>query len=134
MFDHKPMNRYFTRRQFLRSTVAGASGLALAPRLAWAEEARPFSFVLLGDLHFDKAEHHDFAWLEKNKPKDISQIRNYTRITRDITPRLFATVRETISELSRSKTTQAAFVLQVGDVVEGLCGSEELATRQNQEA
>ena len=68
------------------------------------------------------------AWLEKNKAGDLSQIKNYSRITADITPKLFATVRESVAE------TKAAFVLQVGDLVEGLCGSEELAARQDSEA
>jgi hypothetical protein len=84
-------------------------------------------------LHYDKLEHHDFAWLDKNHPGDLSQIKNYSRITDDITPRLFATVRETVAHLHRSGQ-KPAFVLQVGDLVEGLCGNPELATRQNHEA
>jgi hypothetical protein len=115
-----------TRRDFLRASVA----LAL-PSLAGAAPSpagEAFSFVLLGDLHYDKLEHHDMAWLEKNKAGDLSQIRNYSRITADITPKLFATVRQSVAE------TQSAFVLQVGDLVEGLCGTEELAARQNAEA
>ncbi len=84
--------------------------------------------MLLGDLHFDKLEHHDFAWLESKKAGDLGQIRNYSRITAEIMPRLFATVREVVAD------SRSAFVLQVGDLVEGLCGSEALAVRQNQEA
>jgi hypothetical protein len=119
-----PLN--LTRRDFLRTT---AGALAL-PAIAAAAPTggRPFSFVLLGDLHYDKLEHHDMAWLDKNKAGDLSQIRNYSRIAADITPKLFATVRESVAE------TKAAFVLQVGDLVEGLCGTEELAARQNTEA
>lgn len=126
-----------SRRQFL-STSAAAAGLALAPR--WSEAATSagdrtaFSFVLLGDLHYDKLEHHDMAWVQKDKPNDISQIQNYTRISREISPRLFATVRDTIAELNRSPATRVSFVLQAGDLVEGLCGSEELSVRQNTEA
>jgi hypothetical protein len=118
----------FTRRKFLRALAPAAAGLAVAPQSAPAVESDAFSFVLLGDLHFDKLEHHDLAWLEKNKSGDLGQIRNYSRITADITPRLFATVRESVA------ATNAAFVLQVGDLVEGLCGSEELAARQDREA
>ena len=123
-----------SRREFLRTTLAGASAIALGPLCARAEGAGSFSFVLLGDLHFDKLEHHDPAWIEKNKAGDLGQIRNYSRITAEIMPRLFATVQQTIAELNRSPETRVAFVLQVGDVVEGLCGSEELAARQNREA
>ena len=84
--------------------------------------------MLLGDLHFDKLEHHDFEWLERKKAGDLGQIRNYSRITAEIMPRLFATVRAAVAD------SRSAFVLQVGDLVEGLCGSEELAVRQNREA
>lgn len=133
------MNSPLTRRDFLRKSTAAAAGLALAPALpravgATAANQTAFSFVLLGDLHFDRMEHHDFAWLDRTHPRDLSQIQNYSRITREITPRLLATVRETVAELNRSPATRVAFVLQAGDLVEGLCGSGELAVRQNSEA
>lgn len=130
------MNPPLTRRHFLRSSAA-ATGLALAPsllRAATAPSNAPFSFILLGDLHYDKLAHHDFAWLEKTHPNDLSQIKNYSRLTAEIMPQLFATLRTTIADLNRTPATRVDFVLQVGDVVEGLCGSEELATRQNTEA
>ena len=124
-----------TRREFL-STSAAAAGLVLAPR--WAKAASTasagFTFVLLGDLHYDKLEHHDMAWVQKDKPNDISQIQNYSRITREVSPKLFATVRDTIADLNKSPATRVAFVLQAGDLVEGLCGNEELSVRQNSEA
>ncbi len=106
------------------------------PRLVGAPPASrtAFSFVLLGDLHFDRMEHHDFAWLSRKHPNDRRQIENYSRITKDITPRLLATVRETVAELNRTPATRVAFVLQAGDLVEGLCGSNELAVRHNSEA
>jgi hypothetical protein len=122
------------RRQFLRTTLAGATGLALPSISSLAADTEAFSFVLLGDLHFDKLEHHDLAWIEKNKGGDLGQIRNYSRITAEIMPQLFATVRETIAELNRTPKTRVAFVLQVGDLVEGLCGTEALAAQQNREA
>lgn len=122
-----------TRRQFLR-TASAVSSLALAPRgLRAAGSPAAFSFVLLGDLHYDKLEHHDMAWLEKAHPNDVRQVQNYSRITREVTPQLLGTVRETVQAL-RPTPAPAAFVLQVGDFVEGLCGSEELALRQNREA
>jgi hypothetical protein len=133
-----PMPR-LSRREFLRTTTAATAGLLVGSSLARAAavETKPgkqFSFVLLGDLHYDKLEHHDMAWVKKDKPNDVSQIENYTRITRDIHPRLLTTVRETIEELNRTPATRVAFVLQAGDLVEGLCGSEELSVKQNTEA
>lgn len=127
------MQNLSTRRDFLQTSASAAAAVALGSSNASAAERNGFSFVLLGDLHYDKLEHHDMAWLEKNKAGDLSQIRNYSRITADITPRLFATVRDTIVDRSRSDT-RPAFVLQVGDLVEGLCGSETLAARQDSEA
>jgi 3',5'-cyclic AMP phosphodiesterase CpdA len=127
-----------TRREFLRTSATVVAGATLAPSLlraaANAGAANRFSFVLLGDLHFDKMEHHDLAWLDRTHPNDLSQIKNYTRITQEVMPALFATVRDTVTELNKSPDTRVAFVLQAGDLVEGLCGSEELATRQNREA
>jgi 3',5'-cyclic AMP phosphodiesterase CpdA len=133
------MNPALSRREFLR-TSASAAGLALAPALVRAatvpavSSPASFSFVLLGDLHYDKLEHHDLAWLDKTHPNDLSQIKNYTRLTRDVMPQLFATVRATVADLARTPATRPAFVLQVGDLVEGLCGNEALAVRQNSEA
>lgn len=128
-----------TRRQFLHSTtVAGAA--AWAGHRLGAAAARPaaggaaFSFVLLGDLHFDRPEHHDMGWVQKEKPNDISQIENYCRITREVTPALLATVRETVAELNRTPATRVAAVIQAGDLVEGLCGTEALAVRHNTDA
>lgn len=113
-----------TRRHFIQ----GSAALAL-PSIARSAPTRDdFSFILLGDLHYDKLEHHDMAWLDKNHAGDLSQIKNYSRITADITPKLFASVRASVAE------TKAALVLQVGDLVEGLCGTHELSTRQNSEA
>jgi UDP-2,3-diacylglucosamine pyrophosphatase LpxH len=117
-----------TRREFLAKTLAAGTGLALAPAIRAANASESFSFVLLGDLHFDRLEHHDMSWVEANKANDITQIKNYCRITAEITPKLFAVVKQAVAD------SKSAFVMQVGDLVEGLCGSAELAARQNREA
>jgi UDP-2,3-diacylglucosamine pyrophosphatase LpxH len=120
-----------TRRRFLTSAAATAGAISPFARAADAKGA--FSFILLGDLHFDRWEHHDLKWLEAHKAGDLSQIRNYTKLTAEVMPQVFAAVKARIAAL-RSSATPPAFVLQVGDLVEGLCGSEELAARQNREA
>lgn len=129
------MNPVWSRRQFI-STSATVAGMTLVPNVARTAErsTKRFSFLLLGDLHFDKLEHHDMDWVRKDKPNDVRQIENYSRITREVSPVLLRTVRETIEELNRSEATKVAFVLQAGDFVEGLCGNEELSVRQNAEA
>jgi UDP-2,3-diacylglucosamine pyrophosphatase LpxH len=135
------MNQALPRREFLQRTAMAATGVALGATAARggttkasASEPSSFSFPLLGDLHFDKLEHHDMAWLDKKKKGDLGQIRNYSRITAEIMPQLFATVKSTVADLNRAAETRVPFVLQVGDLVEGLCGSEERAARQDQEA
>ncbi len=127
------MNPRPSRRTFLKHSAAAVAA-ACIPRSRAAAPARAFSFILLGDLHYDALAHHDMAWVEKDKPNDVSQIKNYSRITAEVTPRLLATVRATIADLNRDPATRVAFVLQAGDLVEGLCGSEELSVRQNTEA
>jgi hypothetical protein len=54
----------FSRRRFLQTSLAAAlPGLsALADGAGGA-----FSFLLLGDLHFDRLDHHDFKWLEAHQ-------------------------------------------------------------------
>lgn len=129
-----------TRRRFLRNALHTSAALALPSSLArLATAAAPasttaFSFILLGDLHYDKLAHHDMKWLQEHKAGDLSQITNYTRVTADITPRLFAAVKESLAALAASPETRAAFILQAGDLVEGLCGTAELSAVQNREA
>jgi hypothetical protein len=101
----------YTRRQFCTAAAAAALGIWTLPLVA-AEEGS-FSFVVLGDLHFDRPEHHDMAWLESSHPGDVSQSKNYSRITREVTPKLFAEVRETVA----GAKPPAAFVAQLGDFV-----------------
>lgn len=127
------MTPMLSRREFLRTAAVAASACAIPLNLGAADKSQSFSFVLLGDLHFDQIEHHNMEWLRAEKPNDVRQVQDYTRITKEITPRLFATVRETIADL-QSSPARPAFVLQLGDLVEGLCGTDALAVRQNTEA
>src|SRR3954467_12317542 len=119
------------RRDFLKSSAASCALLGLAGNWAVAagEAADNWAFPLLGDLHFDRLEHHDHEWLAKEHPGDVSQVQNYSRITRELTPQLFARVRESLAELNQAMT-HVPFVLQLGDLLEGLCGTEELANQQ----
>lgn len=89
-----------------------------------------FSFALLGDLHYDKLQHHNLDWLQAEKPDDLRQVRNYSRLTSEIIPSLFGRTRDAIKERQNAEAP-IALVVQVGDLVEGLCGSETLAVLQN---
>src|SRR3954447_12951609 len=123
-----------SRRSFIGKTAAACALLGPAGNwaLAAGEENSDWSFPLLGDLHFDRLEHHDHEWLGREHPGDVSQVQNYSRITREMTPRLFARVRERLKQL-QTTTKHVPFVLQLGDLLEGLCGSDELAARQARE-
>ena len=120
-----------TRRQFLAAT---ASTLLVGPlarvNATTREAAGGFSFPLLGDLHFDRLEHHDMDWLMREKPGDLRQIERYSQITRDVLPSLLAEVRKQVADSPRP----VPFVVQVGDLVEGLCGTPALARRHCEEA
>ncbi len=93
------------------------------------DKAQPFRFVLLGDLHFDRLEHHDMGWLAREKPNDVRQVQNYSRITREVLPGLFRELREQITA-----GKDVAFAAHIGDLVEGLCGTPPLARRHCQDA
>lgn len=92
------------------------------------KEQDAFTFALLGDLHFDRLEHHDFGWLAASGKPDHPQILRYSELTKEVMPMLFSAVKQQVA------TDKAAMVIQVGDLVEGLCGSEALSRKQNEEA
>jgi hypothetical protein len=120
-----------TRRQFLISTF-GAAALAGGGSFAIGapESAGEWACPLLGDLHFDRLEHHDFVWLQRDHPGDVRQVQNYSRLTREVMPKLLATVKQQVANAG----VNVPMVLQLGDLIEGLCGTPELAGRQAREA
>jgi hypothetical protein len=85
-----------------------------------------YSFVYLGDLHFDRRSHHDFQWVRANQPGDISQIEGYTRNTEAYTPGLLKRIQTSVE----AGDGRIQMILQGGDLVEGLCGSRELQETQ----
>src|SRR6476646_5449944 len=109
------------RRAFLKTSAAACAMLGPAGNWAVAadENADRWAFPLLGDLHFDRLEHHDHEWLAREHPGDVSQVQNYSRITREMTPRLFSRVAQMLKEFQAEKRP-VPFVLQLGDLLEGL--------------
>lgn len=116
------MNSRVTRRELLTTGAATIVASAM-PTPATAAETKEFAFPLLGDLHFDRLEHHDMAWLKKEKPNDVGQVENYSKITREVMPDLFAEVRDQIA----AQKVAVPFAVHIGDLVEGLAGTPELA-------
>ena len=87
------MKRPATRRDFLAQAGIAA---VLAGRGSWASAAPgdgQWACPLLGDLHFDRLAHHDMAWLEKDHPGDVRQVQNYSRLTSEVLPELFAVIK-----------------------------------------
>jgi len=127
-----------SRRSFLRSAVMGTAGITLAkfPIRSFAlSDSDPggkplYRFMLLGDMHYDRLEHHDMAWVQANYPNDISQINSYVSNSANHTPALLARVKDLVA----NSDVPVPFVLQLGDLVEGLCGSYSLAAKQFQDA
>src|SRR4051794_27443833 len=118
-----------TRRSFLQAFGAGVLGVRGSFAVA-AESREELVIPVLGDLHFDKPEHHDLEWLRANHAGDERQIENYCRVTKDWSPKLFDLARQRAAEGGPA----APFLLQLGDLVEGLCGNEKLAETQMREA
>lgn len=94
------------------------------------DSERTYSFVYLGDIHFDKRNHHDFDWVHANKPNDIRQIEGYVRNTEEFTPGLLTRIQSSIE----SSEGRIQMIVQGGDLTEGLCGSQALQETQFRDA
>lgn len=122
-------NDSMTRRRLLQGLSMMSAGLTAK---GWAAPfglggSRAFQFVFLGDIHYDKLSFHDPEYVKTKYPHDMGQIENYSRITRENLTALMQVSKE------RAHATDAKFFLQIGDFVEGLCGSKELAAEQTTE-
>ncbi|MFA0751891.1 MAG: hypothetical protein SLRJCFUN_002294 [Candidatus Fervidibacter sp.] len=95
------------------------------------QTSEPFASLVLGDIHFDRLEHHDLDYVrQKHGEGDVRQIQNYSRLTETVLPQTFAEVKEHIQTFK----PPIAFVAQLGDFVEGLCGTPQLARRHVEDA
>jgi hypothetical protein len=94
------------------------------------ESGSTYSFLYLGDLHFDKMSHHNLEWVKANMPADMRQIEDYVRITQENTPGLFRRVQTAVE----SSNGRIKMIVQGGDLVEGLCGTAELQEIQFKDA
>lgn len=131
-----------TRRGFLQSASAAAAATLIPIRVSRAAGSAAaagqnldigrieYSFPMLGDIHYDQWAHHDMDWVKKEKPNDIRQIENYVEVSNEFTPRLLNLTRRLIAD----SNSPVPFAVQIGDFVEGLCGSYELQALQSREA
>ena len=72
-----------TRREFVKTLLAGTAGLSLLPPAARAANKEAFAFVLQGDLHFEQFQYADlpgYAVVRVSGPKVSATI--YSGMTR----------------------------------------------------
>jgi len=116
-----------TRRKLLKALSMLTASFSVRGWSLPLRDARAFTFMFLGDIHFDKLGYHDPQYLQTKYPHDIGQIENYSRITRENLSSLMQVSK------AHAKETDSKFFLQIGDFVEGLCGSKELAEQQTRD-
>lgn len=118
-----------TRRSFIASSGMLAAALPLGSSAFdfVPSSGKAFHFMLLGDIHYDKLYHHDMNYINEKYPNDISQIRNYSLVTERYLPKLMEVVKK------KGEIGNSDFYIQLGDFVEGLCGSKKLAELQTTE-
>lgn len=95
--------------------------------LAGGVTAQDLSFIVLGDMHFDRMEYHDLDYV-RTRPQDYEQImKEYLGYT--------ATVQPSFLQLIKKQTVNirpvVKAVVQLGDLVEGVSGNPDLARQMN---
>ena len=110
-----------TRREFLCGAVAGGAMLAL-PRPLRAQGGGSYSVPVLGDIHFDSPDpkfyHADYTHSTSKKRYEAhlaEHVRN-AEMWKERLPRL-------VRASGACVRKDAAFALQVGDLVQGDCGN-----------
>ena len=84
--------------------------------------AQKNSFLVLGDLHYDLSGNHNMEWLA-NKPDDVRQVKEYIDFTKNNWSDFMGILRKQVQTVK----PPVKAVIQLGDLSEGLAGSEEKA-------
>jgi hypothetical protein len=85
--------------------------------------AQKSSLILLGDLHYDVLGDHDMEWL-RTKPDDLRQVtKEYTLYTEKYWNDFMTLLRNRVLKIK----PEVKAIIQLGDLSEGLAGSEEKA-------
>lgn len=85
-------------------------------------DAQKSSFLVLGDLHYDLSGNHNMEWLA-NKPDDVRQVKEYIDFTKNNWSDFMGILRQQVQTVK----PPVKAVIQLGDLSEGLAGSEEKA-------
>jgi len=85
--------------------------------------AQKSSFLILGDMHYDLLGDHDMDWLNK-KPDDLRQVtKEYTVYTDNNWSDFMGILRQKV----QNEEPSVKAIIQLGDLSEGLAGSEAKA-------
>jgi hypothetical protein len=91
--------------------------------VSFQSEAQQSSFLVLGDLHYDLLGDHNMDWLDK-KPDDLRQVtKEYTVYTEKNWIDFMGILKRKIQNEGSSMKA----IIQLGDLSEGLAGSETKA-------
>jgi len=85
--------------------------------------AQKSSFLILGDLHYDLLGDHDMNWLSK-KPDDLRQVTKEYNVN---TAKNWIDFMEIIHQKVQNIKPNIKAIIQLGDLSEGLAGSNEKA-------
>ncbi|HSO88711.1 MAG TPA: metallophosphoesterase [Draconibacterium sp.] len=91
--------------------------------LNFHSSAQKSSLIVLGDLHYDLLQDHDMDWLGK-KPDDLRQVTEEYTVYTEKNWNDFMTI---IKKRAEIKDSPVKAVIQLGDLSEGLAGTEEKA-------
>lgn len=112
----------------IKTKIPKALFLALSLSLSISAVAEKNSFLILGDIHYDLLENHDMEWLSK-KPDDLRQVtKEFTQFTKNNWPTFSKILKERVEKY----TPRIEAVVQLGDISEGLAGSEAKAAQMAQ--
>ena len=90
-------------------------------------QSKDAAFIVLGDMHYDKLEHHDLDYV-MSRPQDFQQIFNeYPQYTAFFLPKFL----NVIKKQSESGFLKVEAVAQLGDLVQGVAGTPPLARQMN---
>lgn len=92
--------------------------------------SQDISFIALGDLHYDRFEHHDWDYV-MTRPQDFAQItKEYPYYTAVYLEKFLQTIKKQSNNISPS----VRGVVQLGDLVQGVAGTPDLARQMNRGA
>ncbi len=89
--------------------------------------AQNSSFIVVGDLHYNRMEDHDLEWLAGQPGDLVKESEDYSGYTN----KYWLPFMEVLKEKANSVKPPVKAVIQLGDLSEGLAGSVEKARQMN---